>query len=98
MFPLYFQNTTFAAWYYTITPEDGRIRPKLVEPHNTYNKAITFVHQVGYLFHIMFKMHGHKNLKFDFTLFSFFLSTSKTVGEYRELNVLTNISDWRNRH
>jgi hypothetical protein len=34
-----------------------------VEPHNTYNKAITFVHQVGYLFHITFKMHGHKNLK-----------------------------------
>jgi hypothetical protein len=29
--PLYLQNTTFAA----VTPEDGRIRPKHVEPHNT---------------------------------------------------------------
>jgi hypothetical protein len=28
---LYLQNTTFAA----VTPEDGRIRPKHVEPHNT---------------------------------------------------------------
>jgi hypothetical protein len=34
----------------TITPEDGRIRPKHVESYNTCNKAIHFVHQVGYSF------------------------------------------------
>jgi hypothetical protein len=38
---------------YTITPEDGPIRSKHLEQHNTYIKAITFVHQIDYLFHII---------------------------------------------
>jgi 5-hydroxyisourate hydrolase-like protein (transthyretin family) len=40
----------FAAVANTITPEDGRIRPKHVDSYNTCNKSYTFVHQVGYSF------------------------------------------------
>jgi hypothetical protein len=38
----------FAAVANTITPEDGRIRPKHVELYNTCNKVIHWFHQVGY--------------------------------------------------
>jgi hypothetical protein len=40
----------FAAVTITITPEDGRIRPKHVELFNTRNKVIHWLHQVGYSF------------------------------------------------
>jgi hypothetical protein len=40
----------FAAVANTITPEDERIRPKHVELYYTCNKAIHWLHQVGYSF------------------------------------------------
>jgi hypothetical protein len=40
----------YAAVTNTITPEDGRIRPKHVELYNTCNKVIHWLHRVGYPF------------------------------------------------
>jgi hypothetical protein len=40
----------FAAVANTITPEDGRIRPKHVELYYAYNKVIYWLYQIGYSF------------------------------------------------
>jgi hypothetical protein len=53
----------FAAVAYTITPEDGRIRPKHVELYNTCNKSYTLVASSWILIYLMIMMHGYINLK-----------------------------------